>query len=80
MKFITVLILLSFAGVAFASGGMSFGTVEKHMGKPTLTKSSSVVIDAARLAHGPIDHFQVGDNIPAIADIENKGKGTDSSI
>ena len=80
MKAIVMLTLLVITGVVSANGGLSLGTVEKHMAKPTLDKSTVVTIDAARLAHGPINYFQVGDNQAVIAETKDKSDDADSSI
>lgn len=80
MKYVTALFLLVFASVVSANGGLSIDTVERHMGKPALDKTADVTVDHARLAHGSIDKFQVGDNKPALADTNTKKDGADSSI
>lgn len=80
MRLVATLLLTVFFSVAYANGGLSIDTVEKHMLKPALNKTSDVSIDHARLAHGPIDKFQVGENKPKLADTSENKNSADSSI
>ena len=80
MKIIAALLALGFTGVVSANGGLSIDNVEKHMAKPMLDKTSQATIDPARLAHGPILKFQVGDNKPALANTTTSRNRADLSI
>ena len=80
MKIVTALLALGFAGVVSANGGLSIDTVEKHVIKSKLDKTSQVTIDPARHAHGPILKFQVGDNKPALANTNTYTNRSDLSI
>ena len=80
MKVIVSLSSFIIASVASANSGLALGSVKKHMVTPKLDKSPSVKIDTVRLAHMPVNYFQVGDNKPVVADTKADSSATDSSI